>query len=250
VESVTGDGTEATNAETGTREGLTVNHCGGEAERSANYTDFVLEEELQRFNEFEFFSEVCGKTAYVVMGFNRFFAFALLNTFKNVGVDGTLCEEGNAVELTSFVREYVDEFLTDDLALAFRIGNACEKVEETVGCVDIDQVSVELVAEKFNNCFAFVFAHEAVVNVYANELLADRLQKKSGNDGRVNTAGKREQNLLVADLSANLCDLFCDESFCEFRGGNTSHGIRSEIGIHFSIPPKNLKSDIFCGFHF
>ena len=46
VESVAGDGTEATNAETGTGEGLTVNHCGGKTESSADYADFVLVEEL------------------------------------------------------------------------------------------------------------------------------------------------------------------------------------------------------------
>ena len=72
VESVAGDCAEATNTETGTGEGLTVNHRGGETESSADYADFILKEELQGFNEFKSFSKVSRKSAYVVVGLTAF----------------------------------------------------------------------------------------------------------------------------------------------------------------------------------
>ena len=57
---------------------------------------------------------------------------------------------------------------------------------------------------------AFVEAHAAVVDEDADELLADGLVEKRRADGRVNAAGKREQDLLVADLLLDRLDLLLD----------------------------------------
>ena len=57
---------------------------------------------------------------------------------------------------------------------------------------------------------AFVQAHAAMVDKDANELLADGLVEERRADRRVNAAGKREQDLLVADLLLDRLDLLLD----------------------------------------
>ena len=46
--------------------------------------------------------------------------------FDYVRIDGALYEEVDSADLLCFLFEYSDEFLTDDLTLCLRIGNACE----------------------------------------------------------------------------------------------------------------------------
>ena len=152
--------------------------------------------------------------------------------FENVGINCALCEEGDAFKLACFFIEYLDEFAADDLTLLFGFCNVLEEIEEAICCIYVNEVSIELVLEDFDNLFAFAFTHKTVVYVYANELLTDCFDEKRSNNRRVNAAGKSEQYLFVANLFANSCNLLSDELICKFRGCDTSHRIRSDIGIH------------------
>ena len=225
---VTGDCAKAANAKAGTRERLTIDHSVGKTKGFANYADFVFEEKFDGFNKFKV--KVFGKAADVVVALNCFFAFSCFDGFENVGIDGSLCEEFNAFEFACFVSENFDEFFADYLSLSFGFGNAGKKINETVGCVNLDKVCVKLVSENFDYVFGFVFAHKAVVYVNANELFADCFDKKSCNNGRVNTAGKSEKNFFVANLFLNLGNLFFDEFFGKFGGGDTFHSFGTNAG--------------------
>lgn len=54
-----------------------------------------------------------------------------------------------------------------------------------------------MVLEYVNNLFAFAFAHKAMVYMYADQLLANCLDKQGGNNGAANTAGKCQQTFLL-----------------------------------------------------
>ena len=65
--------------------------------------------------------------------------------------------------------------------------------------------------------------------MYADQLLANGLDQQCCNNRTVDTAAESQQNLLVTNLFANGCDLLGNESFSQFGGGDTSHGIGTQI---------------------
>ena len=229
---VAGDCAEAAHAETGTREGLTVNHVVRKTEGFAHYADFVLEKKFKGLDELEL--EVLGKSAHVVVSLD---AVAL----KNVGIDGALGEELDALEFASFLLENADELGADDFALFLRLGNAGELVKETVYGVNVNEVGVHLVAENLHHLFGLALAEKSVVHVDADKLLPDGFDKKGGDDGGVNSAGKGKKDLFVPDLGAKLLYLFLNESLGKSRGGDALHIFGAFIALHkYSSRLKNV----------
>ncbi len=102
---------------------------------------------------------------------------------KDVGIDGALSQEADAVQLGGLLGEDIDELLADDLALLLRVGNAGQLVQEAVGGVYIDQVSLQLLAEDADDLFGLALAQQAVVDVNAYQLLADGLDQQGCDDG-------------------------------------------------------------------
>ena len=199
---VAGDGAEATDAEAGAGEGLTVDHGMGKPQCLAYYSDLVLVEELQGLDQLKL--QVLGKTAHVVVGFDGLLALCLLDALKDVGVDGALCKIGDTLKLAGLVGKYVYKLCTDDLSLSLGIGNVLEEVEEAIGGVYVDKVGVELITEDLDDVFGFVFAHQAVVDMDTGQLLANCLNQQCGHNRGVHAAGQGQQNLLVTDLTAFL----------------------------------------------
>ena len=107
--------------------------------------------------------------------------------FKNVGIDGSLCKEGDALELARLFVKYLYELAADDFSLLLRVGDTLKQIEEAVGCVNIYEVGVKLVAENFDYLLALALAHETVVDVHAYELFAYRFDKESGDNGGIHT---------------------------------------------------------------
>ena len=235
VESVTGDSTQATYAQTGTGEGLTVNHSVGQTKSLTNYSYLILEEKLHGLNECKL--EILRKTAHVVMGLNSLLALCLLHALENVGVNSSLRQELDALQLSRLFCEYLNEFLSDDLSLALGITHACKKIKITVGSVDVNEICVEGLAENVDNRLALALSHKSVVYVHANQLLANSLNKQCRYDGGVYSTGKCEEHLLVADGCAYLGNLLCDERICKLLGSNSLHSIGSLVGIHLNILP-------------
>ena len=84
-----------------------------------------------------------------------------------------MSEEVDAIEFASFFFEYTNEFAANDFTFLFGVNYAGELAEEAFSSVNINEVGVELVAEYFNDVFRFAFAHESMVNVNANEVVAN-----------------------------------------------------------------------------
>ena len=227
---VTCDSAKTTYAESGTGERLTVNHIVGKSESCAASAYFVLEEHLEWLNKFKL--KVIGKSADIVVRFNCL--CGLCSAFDDVRINCTLSKEGNSVKLSCFFFEHTDEFCTDYLSLLLGICNACKLVKEAVGGVNVNEVSTELFAEYLNDLLGLTLTEKTVVYVYAGKLVADSLDKKSGNNRRVNTAGESKKNLAVADLSADKLYLVVYEVFhipVSFCLAGSGHGIRLQYGV-------------------
>ena len=131
--------------------------------------------------------------------------------------------------------EHADELGADDLALGFRFGHVVEQLEEAVGGVHVHEVRVQLVLEHVNHLLALALAHEAVVHVHADELLADGLDQQRRHHRRVHAAGQRQQHLLVADLGADRVHLLVDEGVRQLRGGDSLHVFGALVGVHAGV---------------
>ena len=59
-------------------------------------------------------------------------------TFYDVGVDGALTQEFDAIEFASFFFEDADKFAANDFAFFLRVGHTGEFAEEAFGGINID----------------------------------------------------------------------------------------------------------------
>ena len=157
--------------------------------------------------------------------------------FENVGINGALRKEFDAVLLARLFFKHADKFRADDLALFLRLGDAGEFIEKTIDRVHIDEICVHLVAEHFHDLFGFAFAQQAVVDVHAHEVFADRLDEQCRHDGRIYPAREREQHFFIADLFFDGLHLFADELFGEFRIDDASHVFGPFVVLHKILPP-------------
>ncbi len=151
---------------------------------------------------------------------------------ENVGINGALSEELNALELVCFLSENIYKYLADDLALCLGLRNSGESIEEAVGRINVNEVGIELLAEDLYDLLGLTLAEETVVNMNTGELLADSLDQQSCNNGRIHTAGQSKKDLLVSDLLAQSRKLLGNESLCELGSGYTLHIIGAFVAIH------------------
>ena len=97
----------------------------------------------------EFKLQVFGQAAYVVVALHHLGSLGA--ALHDIGIDGTLAEEVDAVELACLLLEYADELAADDLTLLLGVGHVLQLGEEALCGVYIDEVGVELVAEYLND---------------------------------------------------------------------------------------------------
>ena len=222
------DRAQAAHAQAGAGEGLAVDHTVGQAERLADDAHFVFIEEFEGLDQLEL--QIFGQAAHVVV---RLDGAAL----QNVRIDGALRQKFDAVLLARLLLEHADELRADDLALGFGVGDARELVQKAVDGVDVDEVGVHLAAEHLDHLFGLPFAQQAVVDVHADEVLADRLDEQRRHDGRIDPARQREQHLFAAHLAAHRRDLLVDERLRLRRALDARHVFGALVAFHKTIPP-------------
>lgn len=216
------------------REGLTVDDFFRHMELTAQFTDFVLEEFAQRFNELEF--HVLRETAYIVMALDG--GCRCGAAFHHVRIEGALNEEFHVVQLVCFFLEGVDEFRADDLAFLFRFGDALEEGHEMFRCIHMDEVHVEFVLERFHYLFRFAETEEAVIDEYAGELIANGLVYENGCHGGVNAAGEGADDLVIAYLFADLSDSDVDIAAhgpAAFAPADGEEEVLQHLGAFFGV---------------
>ena len=83
--------------------------------------------------------------------------------FNNVRIDSPLCQEVNSADFTAFVFKYANEFFPDNFTFLFRLFNAGQTTQETVRCIDTNEVHAGIFECRFN-FVTFVFTHQTMVN--------------------------------------------------------------------------------------
>ena len=125
--------------------------------------------------------------------------------------------------------EHADERLADDLALALGVGDVVERAEEPVGRLHVDQVDVELAAERLLDLLGLALAQQTGVDEHARELVADRLVHERGGDRRVDAAGETADHPLAADLRPDLGDRLLDDRGVRPRRPAAAHVVQERL---------------------
>ena len=192
--------------EAGPGERLALDQKPRQTEPTADAADLILEQPAQRLDhalEIHRF----GQAAHVVVAFD---GGGLVGAgFDHVGVDRALRQIFDVVQLFRFFLEDLNKFVADDLALGFGVGHARQLVQVAFLGVDADELQVAFGKNRLD-LVAFIFAHKAVVDEHAHELVGDGLGQQRGADRGIDPAGKREQHLVAADLFADGFDLTVD----------------------------------------
>ena len=111
-----------------------------------------------------------------------------LLTLEDIGVYRTLSQVADALQLGSLLSKDLNKLFADDVSLLLGIRNSLEKSEETVNCIYIDKISLELIAKYLAYHLGLALTQKSVVNMNAYEILSYSLDKESGNNGGVNSA--------------------------------------------------------------
>ena len=80
-----------------------------------------------------------------------------LAAFDHIRVDRSLCKCVYMPDLPGFFFKYPDEFFADDLALGFRIPDACKLLQEARTGIDADQMQAKGPAENILDKITFIF---------------------------------------------------------------------------------------------
>ena len=78
-------------------------------------------------------------------------------------------------EIDNRVFEHANKLLPDNFALLFRISHAFQRVQKSIGRIDIFQAHVKIFAEHALHHFFLARAQQSVVHENAGKLVADRL---------------------------------------------------------------------------
>ena len=138
-------------------------------------------------------------------------------------------------DLARLLLEHADELGADDLALGLRFVDASQQVQKAVRGVHVDEVRVHLVLEDIHHLLGLALAHEAVVHVHADEVLADGLDEQRRHDRAIDATGKSQQHLAVADLLAYGLYLLVDECLGELGSVDACHGIGADVRVHAGL---------------
>ena len=192
-----GDVAEDADGETRAREGMAGDEVFGHAECAAHGADLVLEEEAEGLAEAEL--HALGEAADVVVALD--YGSGDGEGLDAVGVYCALGEPADVLNLAGFLVEDLDEVGADDLSLSLGVGDALEVAEEAGGGVDSHDVEAEALVVAEDGC-ELVLAEHSVVDEYAGEAGTDGTVEEHGGYGGVDASAEAEDDLVVAELSA------------------------------------------------
>jgi hypothetical protein len=189
-----GDGTEDTDGESRSGEGVTADEVSGDVEETTEGADFVLEELTKGLDELEL--HVVEETTDVVVRLDRCRGTLERDRLDDIRVQSSLEEELDlavvaasgldlSVDLSSLRLEDLDEGVADDLALLLGVLNASELVEEKVGSVDDGKVHAKVLAEHLVDLSGLVHTKAAVVDHDGVEATEAKLLSSRNEEGRI-----------------------------------------------------------------
>ena len=91
-------------------------------------------------------------------------------------------EEISAAYFFGLIVEHIDKQPPDDLALAFRIGDAIEFAQKCFRRIHMHERNVVVLSKQIDDSFGFVLAQHAVIDENTSQLIADGLMDEHGCD--------------------------------------------------------------------
>ena len=186
------------------RERLPPDDLVRQAEERAQLADLVLEELAQRLDQLE--AHVRGQAAHVVVGLDRGRRTLERHRLDDVRVERPLGQPRDVTELAGFVLEHRDELGPDRLPLDLGIRDTFQLIDESLTCIDMDQVHLEGVAEGPDDPVDLALPQEAVVHEEARELIAHRPVDQGRHHRGVHAARQRAEHGVLADLAPDAVD--------------------------------------------
>src|SRR5690606_35881835 len=86
-----------------------------------------------------------------------------------------------------------------------------EETQEPVGRLDVDQVDLEVTAERLFHLFGFPGPEETMIDEDAGQPVTHRLVDEGGRHRRVDSPRERTDDAVFADLGPDLLDLGLDD---------------------------------------
>ena len=170
--------TDYSNCQTGTRERMTAYEVLGNTKTTADGTDLILEEPLERLAELE--THLLGQTAYVMMALDCLTGY--VEALNTVRIDGTLGEPLGIGYLGGLGIEHLNKVAAYDLTFLLRIGHTLQVLKELGRCIhtlDI-QAQAHVVTHHVGE---LVLTQQSVVYEYTGQVLTDSLVEQYGSNG-------------------------------------------------------------------
>ena len=172
----------------------------GKPEFPADQPHLVLEKLTERFDQLQL--HPFGQPPDIVMGLyggrRPFEGYA----FDHVRVESALREIVGVLDSGGLALEDLDKKIADYLPLALRVRDPPQAVEELGGCVDVDEIYFEMIAEYSLNGFGLAFSQKPVIDENAVKPLSYGPVKKDRNDRGVHAAAQGADYLVVPDFFA------------------------------------------------
>ena len=175
-QTILGDHTRAAHRKPRTGKWMTMQNVVRNSQRSTERANLILEELCQGLEHLALSLQFKNAIDAVVMGLDlRGLRSRIRCAFDHIRIKRSL---GEHFSITDRIPEHIDEQVANDHALFLRVINAIKRRHETLGaidCFDRHAHAVEIIA----NLFAFVFAHQAVIDKNRADVGAGFVQKHS-----------------------------------------------------------------------
>ena len=133
------------------------------------------------------------------------------SAFDNIRIQRSLDQEIHCADFFRFRLKDPNKFFPNNLAFALRFRYAGDSLQKTLGGIDMHQIDMKLVAESPNDLLRFIFAHEAVIDEYASQLVADRPMHQYRRHRRIDAARQTAQDFFIPNLLPNFRDRNIDK---------------------------------------
>ena len=182
-------------------EGMAGDEMLGHAQLASHAAHLVLEEPFQRLTQLQV--HLLGQSAHIVVALD--YLTGDVEALYTVGIDGALCKPFGSLYLLGFGIEHLYEVAAYDFAFLLRIGHSGQVGEELLAGIHTHHIQAKALIV-VHHIAELVFAQHAVVYEDAGEPVADGSVQQHGGHGRVDTARKTQDDLVVAQLAFQFGD--------------------------------------------
>ena len=111
----------------------------------------------------------------------------LATTFNHIGIQRALHQKFRVRQTAGVFFENAHEQLADYFALCFGFSYTSKSLKKTRTSVDMHEFDAHRAMKSFNDLCAFVFAHQARVDINTSQLFADRAVHQRRSNCRIDT---------------------------------------------------------------